>query len=140
MIATLLALAASVAFLVVAFVPLERAFPARRQAILRREWWIDLAFLVGQYLLWNGISIALLRVVTGALHAPLGGVHRATALCDGLAFQRDIRMRLERNVHHFKAVVLKNGISLLTDVAERTQEVVPMERPAGGIRLIPRVV
>jgi len=35
------------ALLALAFAPLERAFPARRQDFLRTQWWLDLAFFVG---------------------------------------------------------------------------------------------
>ncbi|MFO0660917.1 MAG: sterol desaturase family protein [Polyangiaceae bacterium] len=44
--------------LLLAFGPLERAFPARRaQPILRREWLLDLYFFLGQYLLWNALAL-----------------------------------------------------------------------------------
>lgn len=57
----LLATAASLAALVLAFVPLERAFPARRgQAAFRPAWRVDLAFLLGQYLVWSTVAVALL--------------------------------------------------------------------------------
>lgn len=64
---------AALAVLVVVFVPLERAFPARRaQPVLRRELWLDATFLAGQYLLWNGVAIALLTALHGlsVAHVP----------------------------------------------------------------------
>jgi sterol desaturase/sphingolipid hydroxylase (fatty acid hydroxylase superfamily) len=50
----------SLCVLVVAFVPLERAFPARRQPILRPELAIDACFFFGQYVVWNAVSFAVL--------------------------------------------------------------------------------
>ena len=45
------------------FVPLERAFPARpEQKVFRPDWWLDLCFFLGQYLLWGGAILALLRI------------------------------------------------------------------------------
>ena len=46
--------------LVLMFVPIERAFSARKQKFLRPEWWTDLAFFLGQYLLWNGLVLLAL--------------------------------------------------------------------------------
>ncbi|HVY48043.1 MAG TPA: sterol desaturase family protein, partial [Minicystis sp.] len=71
-IATLVAAIASLVALVVAFVPLERAFPARRgQPVLRPELATDLAFFFGQYLAFTGASIALLLALRGALASRL---------------------------------------------------------------------
>jgi sterol desaturase/sphingolipid hydroxylase (fatty acid hydroxylase superfamily) len=50
----------SLAVLMVAFVPLERAFPARRQRIFRPELGVDACFFFGQYVLWNAASFAVL--------------------------------------------------------------------------------
>ncbi len=48
-------------FLCLVFVPIERGFPARRgQRFFRPEWWIDLCFFLGQYLLWSGVVLWLL--------------------------------------------------------------------------------
>ncbi|MEW6282961.1 MAG: sterol desaturase family protein [Candidatus Eremiobacterota bacterium] len=56
-----LATALSFAFLLLTFRPLEWAFPARAdQRFLRPAWWTDLAFFLGQYLLWNGLVLAIL--------------------------------------------------------------------------------
>lgn len=54
-------------FLAVVFWPLERVFPAKQQKLLRREWWTDLAFFLGQYLLWGGVVLAVLHLVRGWL-------------------------------------------------------------------------
>jgi len=54
-------------FLIVLFVPLERAFRAREQGFLRPAWWTDLCFFLGQYLLWSSLVFALLAVFRGWL-------------------------------------------------------------------------
>ena len=57
----LLASSLSFVFLVLVFRPLEWAFPARpEQRFFRPEWWTDLAFFLGQYLLWGGLVLGLL--------------------------------------------------------------------------------
>jgi sterol desaturase/sphingolipid hydroxylase (fatty acid hydroxylase superfamily) len=54
--AALLSTGLSLLFLFAVFRPLELAFPAKPgQPVLRRAWAADLAFLLGQYLLWNGL-------------------------------------------------------------------------------------
>ena len=59
---------ASLAVLVIAFVPLERAFPARRgQAVLRPAWCVDLAFFLGQYVLWSGAAVAAMSLIQAAV-------------------------------------------------------------------------
>jgi sterol desaturase/sphingolipid hydroxylase (fatty acid hydroxylase superfamily) len=51
----------SFVFLAVLFWPLEWAFPARRgQRFFRPAWWTDLCFMLGQYLVWNGIVFWML--------------------------------------------------------------------------------
>lgn len=77
------AAATSLALLVAIFVPLERLFPARTQAIFRPRWQLDAAFFLGQYLLWNLLSIQLLRIVSGTLSGaapPLGGTALGSAI------------------------------------------------------------
>ncbi|HSQ56025.1 MAG TPA: sterol desaturase family protein, partial [Gemmata sp.] len=52
----LLATGLSLVFLVVLFRPLELLFPAKAdQRFFRPAWSLDLCFLLGQYLLWNGV-------------------------------------------------------------------------------------
>jgi sterol desaturase/sphingolipid hydroxylase (fatty acid hydroxylase superfamily) len=59
---------ASLAVLVVVFVPLERVFPARPgQPVLRPGLAADLCFFFGQYLLWSGLSVALLTAARPAV-------------------------------------------------------------------------
>jgi sterol desaturase/sphingolipid hydroxylase (fatty acid hydroxylase superfamily) len=66
----LLSAGASLLFLAAVFVPLERAFPARAgQPFFRPAWGTDLAFFLGQYLLWNGLVLACLAPVGRALAA-----------------------------------------------------------------------
>jgi sterol desaturase/sphingolipid hydroxylase (fatty acid hydroxylase superfamily) len=52
-----------VGVLLVLFLPLEKAFQLRRQSIFRREWATDLAFMLGQYLLWTAPVVAALVVL-----------------------------------------------------------------------------
>src|SRR5437016_9293964 len=48
-------------FLVLAFRPLELAFPAKPgQAFFRPAWFTDLCFFLGQYLLWNVLVLLFL--------------------------------------------------------------------------------
>lgn len=52
---------ASLFFLALVFIPLEKTFPAKQgQAIFRKGWVLDLCYFLGQYLLWNGLVLALL--------------------------------------------------------------------------------
>lgn len=51
----------SLLFLVVLFRPMEKLFPAKRgQRFFRPEWWTDMFFLLGQYLLWGGLVFSTL--------------------------------------------------------------------------------
>jgi len=50
----------SFALLFAVFVPLERVFAARRQRILRREFFTDCLFFFGQYLLWTAVVVGVL--------------------------------------------------------------------------------
>jgi sterol desaturase/sphingolipid hydroxylase (fatty acid hydroxylase superfamily) len=64
--------ASSLLFLAVVFVPLEKAFPARQQPILRPAWRTDLCFFLGQYLLWtSGVFWILSRLKLWMDQAPL---------------------------------------------------------------------
>jgi sterol desaturase/sphingolipid hydroxylase (fatty acid hydroxylase superfamily) len=48
-------------FLALVFWPLERAFPAKRgQRFFRPDWWLDVCFFFGQYMLWSGAMLWLL--------------------------------------------------------------------------------
>jgi sterol desaturase/sphingolipid hydroxylase (fatty acid hydroxylase superfamily) len=76
-------LSAGVSFLLLLalFRPLELAFPARRgQAFFRPAWWTDLAFFLGQYLLWSGLVLAALNVLGDWLDtAGVGSFRQAVA-------------------------------------------------------------
>ncbi len=50
----------SIVFLALVFSPLEKVFPAKNQRFFRPEWWTDLFFLLGQYLLWSGLVFEVL--------------------------------------------------------------------------------
>ena len=59
----LLATGGSFLFLCLVFRPLEMAFPAKPgQRFFRPEWWTDLLFFLGQYLLWTGLVVGLLTL------------------------------------------------------------------------------
>lgn len=65
---------ATLGFLALVMIPLERAYPRRAQPVLRREWWTDLAFFLGQQLVWRGLALTVLGAVASALdaHLPTG--------------------------------------------------------------------
>jgi sterol desaturase/sphingolipid hydroxylase (fatty acid hydroxylase superfamily) len=68
MITALTTAALSLVALVLVFGPLERVFPARRgQPALRREFVTDLAFFLGQSLLFAGLAVGFLMLVSGLL-------------------------------------------------------------------------
>ena len=51
----------SLVFLVLVFRPLEMAFPARQdQKFFRPQWFLDLWFFLGQYLVWSGVVLWVL--------------------------------------------------------------------------------
>ena len=71
--------AASFGFLVLVFRPLEWAFPANKdQRFFRPEWWTDLCFFLGQYLLWGGLVLALLSHYRSALQSLVPETIQAT--------------------------------------------------------------
>jgi sterol desaturase/sphingolipid hydroxylase (fatty acid hydroxylase superfamily) len=58
----MLATGASLLFLAVVFIPMEKVFPAKpNQKIFRKHWLLDLSYFLGQYLLWSGIVLWLLN-------------------------------------------------------------------------------
>jgi sterol desaturase/sphingolipid hydroxylase (fatty acid hydroxylase superfamily) len=57
----------SLLFLVAVFRPLELAFPAKKQRFFRQDWFTDLLFLLGQYLLWNALVFWCLVQFHGTL-------------------------------------------------------------------------
>jgi len=78
-----LILSTGVSFLVLAavFYPLEKSHPARPgQKIFRPEWFTDLLFMLGQYLLWSGLVLTFLLFVRDHLAVSIpGGFHAAVA-------------------------------------------------------------
>ena len=57
----LLATGASLLFLCLVFIPMEKVFPAKpSQKVFRRHWILDLCFFLGQYLVWNAVVIKVL--------------------------------------------------------------------------------
>src|SRR5437868_12259826 len=72
----ILGTALSFLFLAVLFWPLEKVFPARSQRLLRPNWWTDLAFFLGQYLVWGGLVLSLLQFGRGWLDQVLPVVFR----------------------------------------------------------------
>src|SRR5215203_4333943 len=65
-------LSAGLSFLVLfaMFRPLELAYPAKRaQKFFRPQWFTDLCFLLGQYLLFNGVVLWLLQKLSPLIHA-----------------------------------------------------------------------
>ena len=56
----------SFCLLAAVFYPLEKAFPAKKgQRIFRPEWATDLAYMLGQYLLWGGLVLIGLGYAKG---------------------------------------------------------------------------
>src|SRR5262245_49690492 len=64
-------------FLAVLFWPLEKVFPARKQRLIRPHWWTDLAFFLGQYVVWGGCVLALLHLFRGWLDGVVPAGFRA---------------------------------------------------------------
>jgi sterol desaturase/sphingolipid hydroxylase (fatty acid hydroxylase superfamily) len=61
------------------FIPLERAFRAREQPIMRRAWFTDLAFFLGQYYVCAGAVNVILRAVARRVSGPLAPLHALAA-------------------------------------------------------------
>src|SRR5262249_30195209 len=75
--ALLLSTGLSLLFLIVVFRPLEMAFPSRGQRLCRPAWLLDLCFLLGQYLLWSGVVLAVLTHVSRWLDVAVPSGFRA---------------------------------------------------------------
>ncbi|MCK5943241.1 MAG: sterol desaturase family protein, partial [Planctomycetes bacterium] len=70
----------SFVLLTIVFLPLERAFAARRQPFARPGFVADVCYFLGQYLLWN--TPVVLAITWGHAqldHLPLHGVREAFA-------------------------------------------------------------
>src|SRR5687768_17281557 len=73
-------LAAGLSFLLLfaMFRPLELAYPAKPgQKFFRPQWFTDLCFLLGQYLLFNGAVFWLLQTLAPWIHAATPDAVRA---------------------------------------------------------------
>lgn len=58
----LLGTGASLLFLALVFIPMEKVFPAQKeQKVFRKHWLLDLCYFLGQYLLWNGLVLWILN-------------------------------------------------------------------------------
>jgi len=58
----LVAAGASLVFLSLVFIPMEKVFPAKKnQKMLRKHWVLDLCYFLGQYLLWSGLVLLTLN-------------------------------------------------------------------------------
>jgi sterol desaturase/sphingolipid hydroxylase (fatty acid hydroxylase superfamily) len=80
MITALLTALSSLLVLMIAFVPLERLFPARAgQRVFRPGLAVDAVFFFGQYLVWNGAALSLLAGVRGALASRVASPEWITA-------------------------------------------------------------
>ena len=79
--ASILAAGVSLVVLALVFRPLELVFPASKQRFFRPEWWTDLLFFLGQYLLWGGLVLSVLGMVQGWLdtHVPSSFRERVAA-------------------------------------------------------------
>lgn len=76
--AIILGTGGSFLFLCLVFHPLERAFPAKPgQRFFRPEWWTDVCFFLGQYLLWSGLVLWVLNRFADGLDATLPLTFRA---------------------------------------------------------------
>ncbi len=64
----ILATGVSLLFLMLLFIPMEKAFPAKPgQKILRKAWLLDLCYFLGQYMLWSGAVLWVLNYFDGFL-------------------------------------------------------------------------
>ncbi len=74
----LLATGASLFFLALVFIPMEKVFPAQKeQKVFRQHWFLDLCHFLGQYLLWNGLVLWLLNYGSFWLDGIISGKFRA---------------------------------------------------------------
>ncbi len=71
----------SFCFLALLFRPLEVVFPARpKQRFFRPDWFTDLAFFFGQYLVWNGLVLWVLTGFASLIDGVVpGGLREAVA-------------------------------------------------------------
>ncbi|MEZ5012735.1 MAG: sterol desaturase family protein [Chitinophagales bacterium] len=59
----------SLLFLMVLFIPMEKAFPANKgQKFFRPQWFLDFCYFAGQYFLWSGLVLLALQYFNDHLH------------------------------------------------------------------------
>lgn len=78
---------ASLLVLCLVFRPLELCFPAKKQKLLRPQWFTDLLFFLGQYLLWNGLVLYLIELIRLQIDAAVPGDFRAAVAAQPLWLQ-----------------------------------------------------
>jgi sterol desaturase/sphingolipid hydroxylase (fatty acid hydroxylase superfamily) len=84
----ILTVGVSFLFLVLAFRPLELAFPARTgQRFFRPAWFTDLCFFLGQYLIWNSAVVWLLTRFGGWIDHAMPTDFRAAVARQSWALQ-----------------------------------------------------
>ena len=58
----LIATGASMLFLALVFIPMEKVFPAKKgQQVFRKNWVLDLCYFLGQYLFWSSLVLWVLN-------------------------------------------------------------------------------
>ncbi|MBK6380800.1 MAG: sterol desaturase family protein [Chitinophagaceae bacterium] len=58
----LMATGASMLFLALVFIPMEKVFPAKKgQQVFRKNWVLDLCYFLGQYLFWSSLVLWVLN-------------------------------------------------------------------------------
>lgn len=58
----LLATGASLLFLGIVFIPMEKVFPAKKdQKVIRKNWLLDFCYFLGQYLFWGSLVLWVLN-------------------------------------------------------------------------------
>jgi len=84
----LLTTATMFALLFLIFRPLESVFPAKAgQPVIREHWFVDLAFFLGQYLVWNDIVIASISFFGNGIQELVPSEFRATVARQPIAVQ-----------------------------------------------------
>lgn len=75
----IIATGASLLFLCLVFIPLEKVFPAKTgQKIFRKGWLLDLCYFLGQYLLWSGLVLFILQYFSSWLTGIIPASFRQT--------------------------------------------------------------
>jgi sterol desaturase/sphingolipid hydroxylase (fatty acid hydroxylase superfamily) len=79
---------ASIIFLMLVFIPLEKVYAAKPgQKILRAAWFLDLCYFTGQYVIWNALLFWLLVNLGKFLDAYIPGTFSASAAKQSFIWQ-----------------------------------------------------